>query len=297
MSKTASLSQSPLRVVVLYSAGHLGSAIILNRLLDAPEYQVVGIVKARAIPFSWRGFARMRKQLGRTGWLFGWLMLWQQAIQCVGYLLGTLVPFARRRLAPGWLIASERGIPVFECQDVNDPESCLFMRGLCPDVLISAYFPQILKSEVLSIPRRGALNVHPGWLPAYRGAMCYFWVLRNMEDRGGVSVHWMDTRIDEGTLLTRRRFRLPSRATQQRVLVLSAAIGAHLLRRVGKALLEGRGVLPLRKKPSEKKAYFPMPTEQDFRAYFERRRFFRIRDILGLLLRDLRKPALRTGGA
>jgi len=30
--------------------------------------------------------------------------------------------------------------------------------------------------------------------------------------------------------------------------------------------------------------YYPMPGEQDFERYFEQRRFFRIRDVLGLLV-------------
>ena len=82
------------------------------------------------------------------------------------------------------------------------------MRQCQPDVLVSAYFSQILKSEIIQLPRFGVLNIHPGWLPAYRGAMAYFWVLHNGSDPGGVSVHWIDEGIDTGEILERRFFRI-----------------------------------------------------------------------------------------
>tara|TARA_R110002110_G_scaffold119309_1_gene293700 strand:- start:5371 stop:5517 length:147 start_codon:yes stop_codon:yes gene_type:complete len=40
-----------------------------------------------------------------------------------------------------------------------------------PDIIISAYFNQILKPHILALGKQEALNFHPGWLPVYRGAM------------------------------------------------------------------------------------------------------------------------------
>jgi folate-dependent phosphoribosylglycinamide formyltransferase PurN len=127
----------PVRIVVLYSAGHLGSALIMNRLVDMGEIEVVG------------------------------------------YGLSMVLPASPERLLPAWKIARERNIPVFETRDINAADSLEFVRQCQPDLLVSAYFSQILKSVILQIARLGVLNVHPGWLPSYRGAMAYFWVLHN----------------------------------------------------------------------------------------------------------------------
>ncbi|WP_041280530.1 hypothetical protein [Desulfosudis oleivorans] len=65
-------SQDPLRVIVLYSAGHLGSTMILNRLLTMPAYDVVGVIKAQPIAFSFTGIRKIRKHLKKVGWRFAW---------------------------------------------------------------------------------------------------------------------------------------------------------------------------------------------------------------------------------
>ncbi|MBI4615430.1 MAG: hypothetical protein HY720_17565 [Planctomycetes bacterium] len=282
-----------LRAVLLYSAGHLGSATVFNRLLEAPEFEIVGVVRAPSIPFSQKGVRRLKKHLKKVGWRFGWLLFWQQAVQAVAFGLARVLPLPWRRLRPGWWLARERGIPIFHAADVHDPKCLAYLRSREPDVLVSAYFHQILRDPVLGVPKLGILNVHPGWLPAYRGAMCYFWVLKNGEDRGGASVHWIDRGIDTGELLARRTFRIGPGATQQRVLVLTAAIGARLLLRVARKILVGERPRPA-PAPEADARYYPMPGETDFDAYFSKRRFFRIRDVFGLLFRKLRHPGGRA---
>ena len=36
---------NPLRTVLLYSAGHIGSATIFNKLVDSPEFEIVAVVR------------------------------------------------------------------------------------------------------------------------------------------------------------------------------------------------------------------------------------------------------------
>jgi methionyl-tRNA formyltransferase len=148
---------------------------------------------------------------------------------------------------------------------------------------VSAYFSQILKSEIIALPSHGVLNIHPGWLPAYRGAMAYFWVLHNGSDRGGVSVHWIDEGIDTGEILERRSFPIPDNATQETVLMLTAVIGTRLLRRVIRRMQSGQPARKVPVEPATHDDYYPMPGDKEFASYFEQRRFFRIRDVLGLI--------------
>lgn len=101
---------------------------------------------------------------------------------------------------------------------------------------------------MLQVARFGVLNIHPGWLPAYRGAMAYFWVLHNGGECGGVSVHWIDEGIDTGEILERRSFPIAEHATQETVLMLTAVIGARLLRRVIRRLQDAQ---PARKVSAE----------------------------------------------
>ena len=114
--------------------------------------------------------------------------------------------------------------------------------------------------------------------------MAYFWVLKNNSDKGGVTVHWIDEGIDTGEILARRSFLLPQNATQEIVLMYTAVIGARLLKRIVRRLISGQSPKLTQADNDDEDNYYPMPNEQDFEAYFERRRYFRIRDLFGLLV-------------
>lgn len=276
-----------LRTVLLYTTGHVGSATVTSRLLEASELEIVGIVRAAPIAFTRAGLARMSKHWRHVGWRFGWMLVWQRIVQAVVYGLAWLVPGRRPAVQAARLLALDRGIPTFE-GSINSPEGRAFVAAQAPDLLVSAYFAQILKPEVLAIPRQGTLNVHPGWLPAYRGAMAYFWVLRNGEDRGGVTVHWIDAGVDTGEILARRACRIRPGVTQLQVLMWTAVVGARLLRRVTRALAAGRRPAPIAVSEDEAR-YYPMPGRGDFDTYFRERRFFRIRDVFAFLFRRARR--------
>ncbi len=249
-----------------------------------PEFDIVGLVKSQPLEFTPNGAKKLRKHLNKVGWRFGWLLFWQQAILGLGYLINLIFHFKRKRLLPAWLLAKENDIPVIECINVNDPKVARVLEELKPDLIISAYFNQILKPPVISIPKYGILNVHPGWLPVYRGAMAYFWVLKNGSESAGVSVHWIDEGVDTGALVARRSFVIETGMTQQRVLTITAVIGARLLRRMGVQLLSGQ--VPQTIEVNLKEAsYYPMPGSDDFNEYFKTRRFFRIRDLLRYILK------------
>lgn len=253
-------------------------------MLDSPEFEIIGLVKSQPLEFSASGAKKIRKHLNKVGWRFGWLLFWQQMIQGLGYLISLIIPYRKNRLLPAWSLAKENNIPVHDCLSVNDAESLRFITDLQPDLIISAYFNQIIKPPLIALPKLGILNVHPGWLPIYRGAMAYFWVLKNGHESAGVSVHWIDEGIDTGSLVARRSFIIKQGMTQQRVLSITAIIGARLLKSVGRTLLSGENPKTI-SVDQEQISYYPLPGSDDFDEYFKTKRFFRIRDLLSTILR------------
>jgi methionyl-tRNA formyltransferase len=272
----------PYKTIVLYSSGHLGSSLILNHLINDPNVNVVGVIKASVIPFSKKGVKKLKKQAKKVGWKFGWLMLWQQMVQAIIYFFSLL---SRRAIKPGWKLAQDRGVPVYNLDSINSKESVAKIKSLEPDLIISAYFNQILKSEVIEIPKLGILNVHPGILPFYRGAMAYFWVLKNQEKYGGVTVHLIDEGIDTGKVLGQKSFLLRKGDTQQTVLSKTAKYGADLLSEIIAEIPAGSLNKKVDVAPEEKAQYFSMPGEEEFDNYFDKRRFFRIRDLIRRILK------------
>jgi methionyl-tRNA formyltransferase len=95
---------------------------------------------------------------------------------------------------------------VVEVPNANGPESERLLKSLAPDVLVLGG-SRILKPHILSIPRIGVLNPHPGLLPAYRGVDVIPWAVYN-GDPLGVTVHFVDPGIDTGDIVAQRQFEL-----------------------------------------------------------------------------------------
>ncbi|MGK0442843.1 MAG: methionyl-tRNA formyltransferase [Pseudohongiellaceae bacterium] len=270
---------------MLYSAGHLGSAIILNELLKCPDLKIVGVIKADPMPFTKKGLKALKSHLKKVGWRFGWLLLWQRCVQGLFFLLSTLLPGKGGSLQPAWKLANSLHIPLLKCKHINDEQSASFIKECKPDLIISAYFNQILKPHIIALPAHGVLNIHPGWLPAYRGAMAYFWVLKAGEEQAGITVHWMDEGIDTGKIVARKLLTLNKGMTQQKVLALTATEGAKMVKTIVKKLGDGEVIKPVNINETEYSNYHAMPNRDDFKTYFMTNRFFRIRDTLKIIFK------------
>jgi len=75
------------------------------------------------------------------------------------------------------------------------------------------------------------------------------------------------------------------------VLTFTAVIGTRLLGRVIRRLRAGRQEpISITHSDETNDNYYPMPGDESFASYFRQHRFFRIRDVLGLIaFRGLRR--------
>lgn len=90
------------------------------------------------------------------------------------------------------------GLEVFQPDNINDEEVIEKIRTLKPDFIIVAAYGQILKKELLTIPKYGCLNVHASLLPRYRGAAPINWAIINGEKQTGISIMRMEEGLDTG---------------------------------------------------------------------------------------------------
>lgn len=77
------------------------------------------------------------------------------------------------------------------------------LQVFAPDLGVLAWWPYILKSDVLQVPRLGFLNFHPSLLPHGRGRAPNFWSLVEGSPFGA-TIHWVDTGIDSGDIAFQR---------------------------------------------------------------------------------------------
>jgi methionyl-tRNA formyltransferase len=88
----------------------------------------------------------------------------------------------------------------------NHPERwAAMLASLRPDLIVSGGFPWRIPSEVLALPRLGAINMHPALLPRYRGPAAVEWALRNGDAELGFTIHRVAPEFDTGPILAQAR--------------------------------------------------------------------------------------------
>ncbi|MBW1720924.1 MAG: methionyl-tRNA formyltransferase [Deltaproteobacteria bacterium] len=100
--------------------------------------------------------------------------------------------------------ALRHGLNVYQPEKVSEESFCSLIRGLAPDLIVVVAFGQILKRNLLEIPRCGVVNIHGSLLPAYRGPAPIQWVILNNEPRTGLTLMRMDEGLDTGPILFQR---------------------------------------------------------------------------------------------
>jgi methionyl-tRNA formyltransferase len=94
--------------------------------------------------------------------------------------------------------------------NINSPESIAFLRTLDIDVVFSIAASQILRKNILELPKLGCFNIHTSRLPKNRGMMPNFWSLYNYDKEpvSAVTIHKMNEKLDDGDILIQTEFDL-----------------------------------------------------------------------------------------
>lgn len=77
------------------------------------------------------------------------------------------------------------------------------LRAERVDLLLSVHFPYLIPPDVLAIPRLGALNLHPSYLPYNRGWHTVTWALLDGTPVGA-TLHVIDEGMDRGPIVNQR---------------------------------------------------------------------------------------------
>ncbi|MFQ6103922.1 MAG: methionyl-tRNA formyltransferase [Candidatus Glassbacteria bacterium] len=100
-------------------------------------------------------------------------------------------------------VAGECGLDVRLIEDVGMMRE-LIEQSAC-DLMVSVGFLKIIPADILRVPRLGAINIHGGLLPKYRGRAPISWALLNGEKTIGITVHYMSEEVDSGDIILQHR--------------------------------------------------------------------------------------------
>lgn len=100
--------------------------------------------------------------------------------------------------------AEELGLAVCQPGRVSSEDGITLVREVSLDLLFVVAFGEILSSQVLEIPRLGAINLHASLLPRYRGAAPIQRAIMAGEPSTGVTLQWMAAEMDAGDIMLAR---------------------------------------------------------------------------------------------
>jgi len=164
-------------------------------------------------------------------------------------------------------VCAKNAIPLVEIDNPNDDQFLEKLKSLNVDLIVSYSAPTVFREKLLKIPIHGCINLHCSMLPNYAGIMPSFWVLHNMEDATGATVHYMDTKIDNGKIINQKKVELDSRDTVVDVIRKTKLMGGKLIVETIKQIAEGKVVA--KENNLDGKNYYTWPKEMDFKKFRE----------------------------
>ena len=136
--------------------------------------------------------------------------------------------------------AEQYGLTILQPERLRDDGFLDALRALNPDLGVVAAYGKILTDTVLSIPRRGLINVHASLLPKYRGAAPIHRAIMAGETVTGVTIMRVVKALDAGPMISFATRPIGANETSAEVERDIARIGARALVDAVDALAEGR---------------------------------------------------------
>jgi methionyl-tRNA formyltransferase len=164
-------------------------------------------------------------------------------------------------------VARAAGVPVFFARNVNDPECVAFIRGIAPDILLVVGWTQLVKEELLAIPKL-ALGFHASLLPKYRGRAPINWALINGERETGNTLIVLARGADVGDIVAQRPIPIEDDDDCATLYDKVAATEIDMLRQVLPLIAEGR--MPRRKQDDAQASVMPKRRPEDGRIDWSR---------------------------
>lgn len=101
-------------------------------------------------------------------------------------------------------LAEQAKIPTLRVRNINQPDSVSWIRQMAPDLLLVVGWTQLLKPELLRVPKFACLGFHASLLPKYRGRAPVNWAIINGEKVTGNTMITLEPEADTGDIVAQR---------------------------------------------------------------------------------------------
>jgi len=195
---------------------------------------------------------------------------WQQAwYKVMGKVFNDLLGSTRKCYSVR-AVAKKYGVPVTGPCDVNSEEFLSHLREKGVSFIVSISGTQMYRKALREQTKHGIVNCHGALLPKYRGLMPSFWTLANGETEGGVSVHFVDAKLDNGPIVVQKRYRIHAFDTLEDIMSRSKDLAAEAILESVRVVEEAaaKGIeCPTMPNDATRLTHFSTPTADDVRRF------------------------------
>ncbi len=124
-------------------------------------------------------------------------------------------------------MSSKYGLNILQPEDILDIRKEI--KELKADLIVTASYGQILPENILNIPKKRSINLHPSLLPKYRGPSPIQTTILNGDEKTGVSIIQMDEKMDHGPIIAQQESEINPDDTYQSLEIRLAEQSADLL--------------------------------------------------------------------
>ncbi|MDD4351126.1 MAG: methionyl-tRNA formyltransferase [Clostridia bacterium] len=162
--------------------------------------------------------------------------------------------------------ALKNNIPLFQFRRLNK-EGEQILKDLAPDIIITASYGQIIRKNILEIPKYGIYNVHGSLLPKYRGPAPIQWSIIKGETQTGITIMKTEEGIDCGEIYIQTVCRINENDTSSSMFDKLSTLGKdviiNFLNNFEYYIKNGK------KQNDAESTYFPMIKKEDAQIKFD----------------------------
>lgn len=267
--------------IVVLTVDHVYANLVLKEIVNSNSDEIAAVIESDVLLNGKSLFASLVRYWKVAGnYYFINQVVKLLIYKILSYAITNLSKDTKNKFYSYKRILAGKKILHLKERNINSDHAIEIITKLAPDLVISVYFNQILKERLLSIPKYGAINVHPAYLPDYKGVSPVFWALVNGEKFTGVSVHAIDKGVDTGDILSQAKVSIDRADTEDSLYWRCSKKGALLVVKVVKNIRNGK-INGVKSKKNNVDRYFSLPTREAVgRFRRNKRKFFYLKNYI-----------------
>lgn len=126
--------------------------------------------------------------------------------------------------------ALTKGLKVIQPEKIKDEVD--YFLNLDVDLIVTAAYGQFIPKKILNHPKYRSINVHGSILPKYRGGAPIQRAIINGETETGVTIMYMESKMDAGDILRIEKIPIQDTDTQDSIFEKLSILGSEMINSV-----------------------------------------------------------------